>query len=132
MVMACNAEQYSLPTIHFVAGSTQEFEFHVFSAIAHLPFDLKSCTANLSVVSSINKTGAPLISKSMEIVEDDSLGSDGMANILTATLHPYETVQLCGKYIYQISIRYISGEMDIPSQGVMYITQNINKEYTAT
>lgn len=48
-------------------------------------------------------------------------------NVLTVTLSPTETVDLSGKYIYQIIIRDIDGDVEIPKQGILYITNNINK-----
>ena len=42
-------------------------------------------------------------------------------------LLPQETVNLYGKYIYQITIQDMSGETEIPSQGILGITNNIDK-----
>lgn len=47
----------------------------------------------------------------------------------TVTLSPIETVDLSGKYIYQIIIRDIDGDVEIPKQGILYITNNINKNF---
>ena len=60
-------------------------------------------------------------------VGDDSSGAHD--NVLRVTLTPSETVDLFGKYIYQISIRDIGGDVEIPKQGVLYITNNINKGF---
>jgi len=46
---------------------------------------------------------------------------------LAVTLIPNETKNLYGKYIYQITIQDMSGEVDIPSQGILGITNNIDK-----
>ena len=50
-------------------------------------------------------------------------------NVLTVTLKPKETVGLCGKYIYQIQIQDIDGDVEIPKQGILYITNNINRGF---
>ena len=34
-----------------------------------------------------------------------------------------------GKHIYQISIKDINGDIEIPKQGIMYITANIDKGF---
>ena len=34
-----------------------------------------------------------------------------------------------GKYIYQITIRDISGEVEIPNQGLIHIIKNINQAF---
>ena len=106
---------YDLPEILFVGGETHDLRFCLFSA--------SGATATFSVVYSVNRTGTPVLSKPMSIVAND----DGVENILTVTLLPQETVNLYGKYIYQITIQDMSGETEIPSQGILGITNNIDK-----
>ena len=50
-------------------------------------------------------------------------------NVLGVTLDPLDTVDLCGKYIYQITIKDINGNIEIPKQGILFITNNINKSF---
>lgn len=123
------ANPYTLPTIDFVGGSTQDLAFHVYFYYGGRPFDLSSCTANFSVINYVNKGGAPLISKAMKITEGDSIGEDIISNVLRVTLEPADTVDLVGKFIYQIIIRDVSGDVEIPDHGIMRITNNINKAY---
>lgn len=125
-------KQKPLPTIRFVGGETQELVFNTYSEATGQPFDLSSCTANLAVINWVNKSGKPLISKEMSVEAPDSLTGEGALNILRVTLLPSDTVSLAGKYLYQISIRYVSGEMDIPAQGVMYISRNIDPDFIGT
>lgn len=121
--------QYTLPVIDFVAGSTQDFSFHCYFCQNKKPHDLSACSANFAIVSFTNKTGAPLVSKQMEIVHDEDT-AEGVHNTLTVTLGPQDTVNLpTGKYIYQISIRDISGDTEIPNQGIIYLVNNINKSF---
>jgi len=47
----------------------------------------------------------------------------------TVPLNPKETVGLSGKYIYQIQIQDIGGDVEIPKQGLLYIVNNINKGF---
>ena len=66
------------------------------------------------------------MNKSMDVLEN----GDGSAfNILSVDLTPKETYELSGKYIYQITIRDVNGNVEIPKQGLMYITNNINKSF---
>lgn len=44
-------------------------------------------------------------------------------------LEPSDTYELYGKFIYQISIRDVDGNVEIPQQGLMYVTNNINKSF---
>jgi len=120
---------YSLPIIDFVGGSTQELVFHTYFSRDKKPFDLSSCTASFSVINFINKNGSPLISKMMEIRNSEDDGKT-VANVLCVVLQPEDTVDLVGKFIYQISIKDSSGEIEIPDQGIIRISNNINKNFS--
>lgn len=122
----CGYNQYPLPTIDFVGGETQELAFHAYYYSGKQPFSLARCTANFSIVSANNKMGAPILSKDMRVSLSDGSSVD---NVLTVTLTPSETVNLYGKYIYEIQIRDSGGDVEIPKQGVLYITNNINKGF---
>lgn len=124
--MICDYSPYTLPTIDFVGGETQDLLFNVYFYKNNQPFSLSGCTSNFSVVSFTNKTGVPILSKQMTSIFNDAGTSD---NVLTVTLQPSETVDLCGKYIYQIIIKDINGDAEIPKQGILYITNNINKSF---
>lgn len=123
---------YTLPTIDFIGGSSQDLRFHVYWHSCGNPFDLENCTADFSVVSFVNKTGAPIITKAMT-VEKIGVDVDGetIYNRLVVSLIPKETVNLSGKYIYQISIKKKDGKAEIPKQGIFYISNNINKAFIA-
>lgn len=87
---------------------------------------MTGCTANFAIVSFTNKMGKPILTKPMEAIFND----DGtINNVLIVTLEPKETVELCGKYIYQIQIQDIDGDVEIPKQGLLYITNNINRGF---
>lgn len=115
---------YNLPEISFVGGETRDLLFRLITDSGKI-FNASGATAAFSVVGSTNRTGTPLISKKMDIIADDN----GIESVLTVTLLPAETVNLFGKYIYQISIRDLSGETEIPSQGILCITNNIDKSF---
>lgn len=89
------------------------------------PFDLSGCTANFSVIDFLDsRADAPLISKAMSIEPCEDY------NILRVILTPSETVQLAGKFIYQITItERKTGKIEVPSQGFLYIANNIDKGY---
>jgi len=117
---------YTLPTIEFVGGESQELLFNVYFYKNRKPFSMIWCTSNFSVVDFTNKKGSPILNKSMDVLEN----GDGSAfNILSVDLTPKETYELSGKYIYQITIRDVNGNVEIPRQGLMYITNNINKSF---
>ena len=124
--MNCDYSPYTLPTIDFVGGETQNLAFNVYFNKDKKPFSLTGCTCNFSIVSFTNKMGAPILSKEMKGIYNDEVAAD---NVLTVTLTPTETVELFGKYIYQIIIRDIDGDVEIPKQGILYVTNNINKNF---
>lgn len=126
--MSCFPNPYTLPTIDFIGGSTQDLVFHCYFYVNKEPFDLSSCTANFSLINFVNKNGTPLVSKQMEIWTDRET-EGAVRNILAVTLDPFDTVKLGGQYVYQITIKDISGEVDIPNQGIMRIINNINKAF---
>lgn len=117
---------YSLPQIDFVGGSTQEFVFNVYGREENpQPFTLSGCEANFSIIDYVNKTGEPIVSEKMEIRR----GDDGTNNVLFLELKPAKTLDLFGKYIYQITLRDVDNNADIPKQGILYIHNNINKAF---
>lgn len=120
----CVNDPYTLPSITFVGGETQNLSFHTYSYYGKKPFNLAGCTCNFSVVSFNNKNGVVIISKPMQIASGGDAEQD---NVLQVTLTSQETVSLAGKYIYQITITDIDGESEIPNQGILFITKNINE-----
>ena len=116
---------YVLPTISFVGGETQILSFNAYFNNSTQPFSVAGCTARFSVVNYLNRFGTPVIIKTMS-------AASGESNVLTVTLSSSDTLSLSGKYIYQISIKDGSGNADIPKQGLMYITNNIDKDFLST
>lgn len=121
---ACDYNPYELPTITFVGGETRDLAFHIYHYIGKRPYSLSDCDCTFSLVNFTIKGGKPILSKEMTVIYDETETID---NILTVTLESSESVNLFGKYIYQITIQDRAGEVEIPSQGIMYITNNIDK-----
>lgn len=124
--MLYDMSPYTLPTIDFVGGETQDLLFHAYFYQNKKPFGLMGSTSNFSIVDFMNKKGTTILSKPMDVLEN----ADGSSfNILYVKLEPLETYELSGKYIYQITIKDVNGNVEIPKQGLMYITNNINKGF---
>lgn len=121
---------YTLPEFDFVGGASLDLIFHTYVEREKLkPFGLLGCTANFALINFVNRTGEPVLSKSMDI----RINGEGTAyNVLHVELLPNETLDLHGKYIYQITIRDIDGKSDDPKQGVINIHGNINKGFLRT
>lgn len=120
---------YGLPELDFVGGSSEDFVFHVYSDKSNpKPFGLTNCTANFSIINFVNKNGVPVVSKTMTVRMDKD---ETFYNILSVSLTPRDTVDLFGKFVYQITIKDIDNNVDL-QQGVIYIHNNINKDFTRT
>ena len=117
---------FTLPEIVFVAGQSQTLRWRLLTE-KKVPFNADGCTGNFAVVDYSDKTGDPLISKSLTF----SIGDDetGVKNIASVDLLPADTLGLCGKYIYQITIKDIDGEAEIPNHGFFFIAHNINESF---
>lgn len=124
--MTCDYSPYTLPTINFVGGETQDLEFSIYFYKGKKPYSLSFCEAEFAIVSLRNKVGEPILTKKMR-AELNHAGT--IDNLLCVTLDPGETVGLSGKYIYQIQIRDKNGDVEIPKQGLLYIINNIHKGF---
>ena len=72
---------YNLPEISFVGGETHDLRFHLFTDTGRV-FNASGAKATFSIVYSVNRTGAPVLSKAMSVIADD----DGIESILAVTL----------------------------------------------
>lgn len=117
---------YTLPEISFVGGETLEFSFHLKNYKGE-PFDASGSNINFAVCNYSNKTGAPLLSYTPTLLADET----GEASVVVLTIPKEDTATLAGKFIYQITIVDLSGNAEIPNQGIMNIAKNINQEYVS-
>lgn len=117
---------YSLPEVVFVSGQSNTLRWRLFT-VKNVPFNADGCTGNFSVVDYSDKTGDPLISKPLKFVVGDD--ETGVKNVAVVDLVPKDTLGLAGKYIYQITIKDIDGEAEIPNQGFLLISHNINESF---
>ena len=118
----CSSEPYTLPTIEFIGGSTQEIECMVYIHDGSRPVDLTGCTAYFSLINYVDKAEIPLLYKKMKI----EIGDKNTPNSLRLQLSDEDTINLAGKYIYQVSINDAFGNAD-NRQGIMHIDNNINR-----
>ena len=117
---------YTLPEVVFVSGQSNTLRWRLYTQ-AKVPFNADGCTGNFAVVDYSDKTGETLISKALTF----SVGDDetGVKNVASVDLEPKDTLGMRGKYIYQITIRDIDGEAEIPNQGFLLISHNINESF---
>ena len=120
-----NYEQsmFSLPTINIVGGETELLTFNVFNSNRE-PAELVSGTeCGFAVAPYVSPGADPIITKTCSI----QAGSSGARNVIVATLNSADTVDLNGKFIYQLTLKF--GDRAEPYQGVMYIARNIHPGY---
>lgn len=120
-------KMYSLPELCFVGGSSEDLQFNLFYNEADpKPFNIFGGEANFSIVNFLNKNSIPLVSKKMIIAINEE---ETYYNVLRVSLEPEDTVNLFGKFVYQITIKDIDGNVDIPHQGIINIHNNIDKVF---
>lgn len=117
---------YTLPEVVFVSGQSNTLRWRLFTPTKR-PFNADACIGNFAVVDYSDQTGDPLISKPLEFVVGDD--ETGVKNVAVVDLEPDDTLGLHGKYIYQITIKDVDGEVEIPNQGFLQITHNINEGF---
>lgn len=115
---------YTLPEISFVGGETQELRFNLKNKNG-TAFDAAGSSSNFSICNYSNKVGTPLLSYTPTLFADEQ----GVSSILVVEIPKADTATLSGKYIYQITIIDLNGDSEIPDQGIMNITRNINQSF---
>ena len=86
-----------LPTIEFIAGDTCPFIFDL-RDIGRANIFTSSCTAHLSVSYYINDGSAPIVTKTKRNLTITD------AEDLTFELEPADTINMRGKYVYQLML----------------------------
>jgi hypothetical protein len=115
---------YTLPEISMVGGATREIRFRLRTPRG-LPYDADGAAADFSVCNFSNKNGFPLFSLTPEALFDEN----GLQSVLAVTLTPDVTVNLCGKYVYQLTIAEPGGRAEIPNQGILFVARNIHQTF---
>ena len=118
----CDQSPYQLPTVTFVGGATQQLAFHTYFENNGRPLSMRGCTGYFSVAEYMNRLPADYQNDGYHREQTDATD-----NILRVELEPSDTVNLAGKFIYQVTIKGSEGDVDIPYQGIMYVTRNIDK-----
>ena len=120
---------YDLPKIEFIGGNTETILLNLWhigpNDLPHrgTAFNATGCTVTFSVIDFTNKNGQPLLSKAGSLIQDDN----GVLSRVTVTLDSADTLNISGKYIYQVTIKNSDGTPEIPGQGIIHIHQNIDK-----
>lgn len=112
-----------LPDWEFVGGETQEYTFTLRADNGGY-YDVPGATASLAVAPFVNPTST-LFSKTASVTANEA----GCNCLVVFRLNMEDTIDLHGKFIYQITIKTTQGMVASPQRGRMYITRNIDKAF---
>lgn len=115
---------YTLPEIAFVGGESQILLFNLYT-ISGNDFDASECKVGFAVIHYANKNGMPVLTKDADIL----MGKNGVMNIASVDIYPEDTLDLYGRYVYQLTITDAYNNTEIPGQGLIDITRNIHPEF---
>lgn len=108
-----------LPTIEIIAGDTCPFTFQV-QDMLHLDVTTGNCSACLSISTYVNDSSDPI-----KVFTQDNIASGA----LTFEISPADTIDLRGKYVYQL---YLSnGNKSEIYGGHLIVYENRNKSVIA-
>lgn len=105
--LSCNNKYgYELPQLFFDAGESIDITINLYKN--NLEFDADGITATLKLIDFINRDSVLLsLDCSITKSENNKVGS------IVAALRPNDTEDLFGKYIYQITLTDIGGDVEI-------------------
>lgn len=115
---------YTLPQDTFVAGQTRKYAWKFYRKSGQ-PHTANDCVGTFALIDYSEKDGEPILVKDIEFATED----EGMSNVGFTTLEPNDTINLDGKYVYQLTIKDPEGNVDIPDKGIIYISNNIHKDF---
>ncbi len=115
---------YNLPEISFIGGESETFAFNLHT-ITGADFDATGCEAGFAIINYVNKNGEAILKKNATI----EMGDDGFMSVVVVELEQADTIDLHGRYIYQITLVNDEGRTEIPGQGIIDITRNIHPEF---
>lgn len=120
--------QYTLPTIDFISGESATVIFDLYREDGRPYEDASGCSVIFTVAHFLDREyGSPLIKldtngDQVKIYD----GLQGKINRVKVFLKSEDTKILSGKYIYQIMIVGEGDKTEIPGQGILLVTKNIN------
>jgi hypothetical protein len=117
---------YTLPQITLVGGQSETIRWRLFDLDGE-PYDASGVDARFALVDFSDQAAEePVLAIDATINTDQESGVDCIVKIV---MDPDDTIDLYGKYIYQITLKGGSGYVQIPNQGIMFIAHNIDRDY---
>lgn len=116
---------YTLPRIDFVGGQNETLNFRLYDFESKEPYDASGCQGEFAIVYYSSPFDEPVITKSASFIG----GVEGITNVASVHLDTSDTLDLHGKFIYQITIKDQRGHVEIPYQGIFIVYNNIDQDY---
>lgn len=110
---------FALPEISIVGGDHTYLDFEIFEPEGDA-VDVSTMSASFAVIDYTNKFGSPQFTLQATVIE----GEQGVP-LFRVTLQSALTVNMFGKFIYQLSVRDYKGYMQ-HRQGIVLIHKNID------
>lgn len=110
---------FALPEISIVGGDHTYLDFEIFEPEGDA-VDVSTMSASFSVIDYTNKFGSPQFTLTASVIE----GAQGIPLFRVVLTSPL-TVNMFGKFIYQLSVKDYKGYMQ-HRQGIMLIHKNID------
>ena len=110
---------FALPEISIVGGDHTYLDFEIFEPEGDA-VDVSTMSASFAVIDYTNKFGSPQFTLKASVIE----GEQGVP-LFRVTLQSALTVNMFGKFIYQLSVKDYKGYMQ-HRQGIMLIHKNIS------
>lgn len=111
----------SLPEYHMTAGESKNITIPIYNT-GNKQIDASGMTARLAVSEFGNIAADPLFTKNCSVVAQEG----ELMAVLFVDLVPEDTVNLYGKYIYQITAKDFQGAFGV-LRGVLHISPNNDK-----
>ena len=113
---------FTLPTADIIGGSRTSLTFNALSG-GNRPYDASGCDVFFSLTPYVGFSETPVLQKQMDVNRFENRGVVTQCH-LVVHLTTSDTIDLHGKYIYQITVVYPDGNKDV-RQGVIFIFRNI-------
>lgn len=112
---------HTLPDYAMNAGEAKKLSIPIYNSANH-QIDMTGMAARFAISDPINQDSEPFVIQDCTVVLPDGAS----CAILSVELAPEDTVNLCGQYIYQVTVKNAEGRPGI-LKGVLTIAANYDK-----
>lgn len=114
----------NVPTIIEVGGGDINIDFDLKNQYNGTAYNAEGCTARFSVADYLYRDAA-LLNYEATLKSDEN----GILSVASVRIPASDTVDMTGAYIYQVSIKDASGNVEPPIQGKIIFARNIAADF---